>query len=110
MRRSICVLLIVCLGCYSWRTIAKDEALSRIEAGDKVRITKTTGEQSIFHVRTITPDRIDGDGISFLMSEIEKLELRRFSWWKSGLAAGGYFALAVVVAGVATVALVAAAW
>jgi len=98
--------LILCVGCYSWRTIPAHEIPKRIEAGDKVRVTTTHGEQTVFDVKTIRPDSISGERGTFSLAEIKTLELYRFSVVKSSLAAGGYVLLLAVVSAAAAVAVV----
>ena len=74
--------------------------------GHEVRVTTTDGRVVQFEVETITDDAISGDGRSVAFSEIERLERREVSGWRTA----GAVTAAVAVAAAAALVVFLAVW
>jgi hypothetical protein len=95
----VAALLVVAVGCHSWRDVPLHEMAMRVEPGDKVRATTKEGERSVFRVTQVSSTMIAGEGRSFSVTELESLERRGFSFLKTG-------AVVVVILGALAVATV----
>lgn len=108
--RLLCVLLIAAVGCKSWRTIPLDEVHERVEPGDYVRVSTKDGDKLSFVVARVTSTMLAGESYSVLLADVEKLQVRRISVVKTGLAGAGWVAAYVILTGIVTAAVFAAAF
>jgi len=109
-RRVLCVLLVVVVGCRSWRNVPLAEIPQRIGPGDKVRTLTKTGEKATFVVVQVTSTMVAGESYRVFIADLEKLEERRFSVVKTGLFSAGAIVTFAVLAAFATAAAVAIAF
>lgn len=100
-RRFACVCALVLLtGCTSMQRVDEESGgiVTAIDVGDQVRVQTPDGVRHVFIVDGIDDDRIWGEGVSFELDEITKVEVKEYDEYKT-------FERSVVWGAAATVAL-----
>ena len=95
-------------GCSTWEVIPVQDAPSRINTHDAVRITTKDGRRLNFLVKAVHPEALVGEQVRISFEEIAYLEKRVLSPGKSiiagtAAAAGAIVVVTVVIAVVAIV-------
>jgi hypothetical protein len=89
---------LACVSCTRLEAVPLPQYNADDLVGHQVRVTTTDGRVLEFEVATVTDDAISGEGERVEFGEIEKLERRAVSGWKTAAAATGAVAVAAAVA------------